>query len=412
MTSRLIALLDWRLLVFGFLMAFASSSGQTFFISLFSAQFREAFDLSHGGFGALYSAATLASGFLLLWAGGMIDRVDLRLFAAVVLAGLAVAALAAASTTGPIALLAAIFLLRFFGQGLSSHTAVTAVARYAEPKVRGRSVSLAALGFPVGEAVWPSAVVFLIATIGWRWTYGGAAILAIAVFLPLAMLLLASHGRRHATLMARTGDEGGEGGMRQWTRREVARDPTFLWSMLAVLSPSFIVTGILFHQVHLTEVKGWDLLTFTNGYVAYAGLQIAVAMVTGPTIDWIGARRVARVYLAPLLLGLVLLAAFDGVWAGLFFLAMCGATSGASSTLLGTLWAEIYGVRHLGAIRALVTACSVVSSALSPALMGWALDAGVSMEVISVACAVYVVVGMSVLMILFSRPSGTAPSAF
>ncbi len=392
--------MDWRLLVFGFLMAFASSSGQTFFISLFSAEFRAAFDLGHGGFGSLYSAATLASGILLLWAGGLIDRIDLRLFAGIVLAGIAVAAVTAASAAGTVTLLVALFLLRFFGQGLASHTAVTAVARYADPAVRGKSVSLAALGFPVGEAVWPSTVVFLIALIGWRWTYGGAALVALAVFLPMAMLLLATHGRRHADLVSRTAD-GIEGEIRQWTRGEVARDPTFLWSMAAVLSPSFIVTGILFHQVHLTETKGWALSAFAAGYIGYAICQIAVALVTGPAIDRVGARRVARFYLAPLVVGLLLLALSDAVWAGLLFLAMCGATSGASSTLLGTLWAEIYGVRHLGAIRALVSACSVVSSALSPALMGWALDAGIAIEAIAIACAIYVVAGIAILVRLF-----------
>lgn len=397
------AALDWRLLLFGFLMAFGSSFGQTFFISLFSAEFRAAFGLSHGGFGALYSAATLTSGLLLLWAGGMIDRVDLRLFGGLVLLGIAGASALAAATAGPVMLVVALFCLRFFGQGLASHTAVTAVARYADPKVRGRSVSLAALGFPAGEALWPAVAVALIAVIGWRWTYAGAALLAVVVYLPLAMVLLASHGRRHTDLMART-DEGGGDAMRQWTRREVVGDPTFLWSMAAVLAPSFIVTGILFHQVHLTETKGWDLGVFAAGYVAYAACQIAVALVTGPAIDRVGARRVARFYLTPLVGGLVLLSQSDAVWAGLFFLAMCGATSGASSTLLGTLWAEIYGVRHLGAIRALVTACTVVSSALSPAMMGWALDAGVSIEAIAVACAVYVVGGIGVLAALF-RPS-------
>ena len=399
---------DWRLLAFGFLMAFASSSGQTYFVSLFSAEFRSAFGLSHGGFGALYSAATLASGFLLLWAGGVIDRVDLRLFAALVLAGVAAAGASAALTVGSISLLIALFLLRFFGQGLASHTAVTATARYAEPRVRGSSVSLAGLGFPVGEAVWPVLVVLLIAAIGWRWTYGATALLALVVFLPATMLLLATHGRRHDALVVRTQSDDSDGGIRQWSRAEVARDPVFRWSLVAVMAPSFIVTGVLFHQVHLTESKGWELSVFAAGYAGYALCQIGVALLTGVAVDRFGARRVVTVYLAPLGVGLVVLATFDAVWAGLAFLALSGATSGASSTLLGTLWAEVYGVRHLGSIRALVTACSVVASALSPAAMGWAIDFGVGMEPIALACAAYVLVGVSILVRLFTVFGGGA----
>lgn len=395
---------EWRLLAFGFLMALSSSSGQTFFISLFAAEFQTAFGLSHGGFGALYSSATLVSGFLLVWAGGLIDRIDLRLFAATVLLGVALAAGVAASSAGPVSLVIALFLLRFFGQGLASHTAVTATARYADQKVRGKAVSLATLGFPVGEAVWPVVVVAAIAAYGWRSTYGGVVVLVLAVFLPVAMLLLLDHGRRHASLLARTADEAGDRA-RQWTRGEVARDPVFRWTLVAVMGPSFVVTGILFLQVHLTAVKGWDLAAFAAGYAGYAACQIGTALVAGPVIDRFGARRLALVYMAPLAVGVGILAAFGQLWAGLGFLAMAGATSGASSTLLSTLWAELYGVRHLGSIRALVTACSVVASALSPALLGWLLDLGVSMETLLVWCLGYLLVGMAILIRLYGFTS-------
>lgn len=403
---------EWRLLLFGFLMAFASSAGQTFFISLFSAEFRAAFGLGHGGFGALYSAATLVSGFLLVWAGGLIDRIDLRIFAAVVLVGLAIAAGVAASTSGPVTLLIALFLLRFFGQGLSSHTAVTATARYADPSVRGKAVSLATLGFPVGEAVWPLLAVVLIAAIGWRATYAGVGGLTALVFLPVALLLLLTHGQRHADMLQRTSAAAGSGdSIRQWTRREVARDPIFLWTLVAVMAPSFVVTGILFHQVHLVDIKGWNLTSFAAGYIGYAAFQIGTAVIAGLAIDRFGARRIIVIYLGPLALGVAVLAAFDALWAGYVFLALCGVTSGASGTLLGTLWAEIYGVRHLGAIRALVTACSVVASALSPATMGWALDAGVSIEAIFWACFVYVLIGVVILAKLYGWVSMGGASA-
>lgn len=402
-----VLLADWRLLGFGFLMAFASSAGQTYFISLFAHEFHAAFGLGHAGFGALYSAATLASGFLLIWGGGLIDRVDLRLFALGVLAGLALAATAAASAAGPLTLALAVFLLRFFGQGLASHTAATSVARYAAPAVRGKAVSLAAMGFPAGEALWPVVVVAAIAAYGWRETYGGAAALVLLVFLPLALLLLASHGRRHAELVSRTAADG-DAAMRQWSRGEVARDPVFRRILIAAMAPSFIVTGVLFHQVHLVETKGWDLAAFAAGYIGYAACQIGTALVAGPVIDRIGARRTARFYLLPLAVGLVVLAAFDPLWSGYLFLMSAGATAGFSSTLLGTLWAELYGVRHLGAIRALVTACSVVASALSPVLLGALIDLSVTVEALALGCAAYAALGMAILARLFGPGRLTA----
>lgn len=395
---------DWRLLAFGFLVAFASSAGQTYFISLFSQQFRDGFGLGHAGFGAVYSAATLTSGFLLIWAGGLIDRVDLRVFAAVVLAGLALAAAGAALAAGPVSLGLAIFLLRFFGQGLASHTAVTATARYADPAVRGKAVSIATLGFPAGEALCPAVVVMAIVAVGWRQTYGGTAVVVLVVILPVALLLLATHGQRHAALLTRALGDGVDG-IRQWTRGEVLRDRVFHRVLIAAMGPSFIVTGVLFHQVHLAEVKGWSLGTFAAGYVGYAVCQVGTALVAGPVIDRIGARRTSRFYLAPLGLGLVVLASFDPIWSGYLFLMSAGTTAGFSSTLLGTLWAELYGVRHLGAIRALVTAASVVASALSPVLLGVLLDVGVTIEAIALACAGYIVLGVAILARLFA-PGG------
>jgi len=399
-------LADRRLLAFGFLMAFASSAGQTYFISLFSQEFRDSFGLGHAGFGAVYSAATLTSGLLLIWAGGLIDRVDLRLFAAVVLAGLALAATGAALAVGPVTLGLSIFLLRFFGQGLASHTAVTATARYAEPAMRGKAVSVATLGFPAGEALCPALVVTAIAAFGWRYTYGGSAVLILVLILPAALLLLAGHGRRHAALLGRTAGGDGGDGVRQWTRGEVLRDRVFHRVLVAAMAPSFIVTGVLFHQVHLSDVKGWSLAVFAGGYVGYAVCQVGTALIAGPVIDRIGARRTSRFYLAPLGLGLVVLAVFDPIWAGYLFLMSAGATAGFSSTLLGTLWAELYGVRHLGAIRALVTACSVVASALSPVLLGVLLDLGVTIEAIALGCAAYIALGVAVLARMF------APSAY
>ena len=65
---------DWRLLLFGTLASLASAPGQTLVISLFNADIRAAFNLSHGEFGTAYMMATLASAVVILWSGKLIDR--------------------------------------------------------------------------------------------------------------------------------------------------------------------------------------------------------------------------------------------------------------------------------------------------------------------------------------------------
>ena len=58
-------------------------------------------------------------------------------------------------------------------------------------------------------------------------------------------------------------------------------------------------------------------------------------------------------------------------------------TSGAAVMVVTAMWAKVYGLGHLGAIRALGASLSVVSSALGPAAMGWLIDDHISMEAIA-----------------------------
>ena len=173
-----------RLLGFGVLMTFCSSVGQTFFISLFSGEIRAAFALSDGEFGSLYSLGTLASATLLLGAGRLIDRVPLQLFAAAVLVLLATVCLLMGLAGNALVLVVALFGLRFFGQGLASHSAIVAMGRYFEA-TRGRAVSIATLGHTLGEAVLPSIAVAALALAGWRQVWSGAAVILIALVVNL-----------------------------------------------------------------------------------------------------------------------------------------------------------------------------------------------------------------------------------
>ena len=129
-----------RLLAFGALMTFSSSFGQTFFISLFAGEIRAEFSLSDGEFGLIYSVGTLLSAAALLATGPLIDRIDLRACACMVLFGLAAACTALSFSESAILLIGIVFLLRQFGQALPGHTAMTAMGRYFDDG-RGKAVS-------------------------------------------------------------------------------------------------------------------------------------------------------------------------------------------------------------------------------------------------------------------------------
>lgn len=396
-----------RFLLFGALLAFASSFGQTFYIALYGSHIREAFDLGHGSFGSLYSAATLASGLLIMWLGRPIDVMDLRLYATVICLGLALGCLVMGSASGPLTLGAGLFLLRFFGQGLLSHAASTTMARYFDENTRGKAISLASLGHPLGEALLPVAAVALALAFGWRSNWFATAALIALVLVPFGLWLLRGHGARHGAMTERVTRQtsGGGAGIRQWTRREVLGDGRFYLVMAAMLAPSFIITGVFFHQVHLADSKGWELHWFAASFAVYAAMQVLVMAISGPVVDRVGGRRLTAFYLLPMALGLAVLGTVVHPLAAVAFMAAIAVTEGVAATLMSVVWVELYGVLHLGAIRAMVFGFSVIATALSPAAFGWLLDAGIAIDALLLVSAAYSVAAAALLAVLFGRTS-------
>ena len=164
----------WRIIGLGFALTFLSSFGQTFFISLSGPDIRAAFGLTHGGFGSIYSVATLSSGLLMIWVGSVIDRVNIRLYATAALLGLTAAAVSLSFAPNLLVLGLSLFVLRLCGQGMLSHAGVMSTARLPEG-IRGRAVGVATLGFSAGEAILPGIAVALIAAFGWTGTWRIAA---------------------------------------------------------------------------------------------------------------------------------------------------------------------------------------------------------------------------------------------
>lgn len=76
----------------------------------------------------------------------------------------------------------------------------------------------------------------------------------------------------------------------------------------------------------------------------------------------------------------------------LVYLVEVGVSTGMWLISIGTLWAEIYGVAHLGAIRSMAQAIFVLSVALSIVGMGWLLDLGVTFETIALGAIGYLII--------------------
>jgi MFS family permease len=374
---------------FGFLLTFSSSIGQTYFISLFAGAWRAELGLSHGAFGGLYALATMASAALLVWIGKSADRFDPARLSLVTLALLAGSALLVAQAESLFWLTIGLFGLRLGGQGMLSHLAMTSMARWFA-RERGRALGIAMLGYPAGEALFPFLLSLLLSLFAWRQIWVGIALVVVAALMP-AVLWLGRQVRRRGQgpldPQPSSPANGRQGA--SWTRAQVLRDARFYALLPGLLAPPFIITGVLFHQVHLVGVKGWTLAGFTACYPLYAASAMAVALGAGWLVDRFGVARILPFYLLPLALGSALLGGGDAFASAAAFMALMGATAGGATIVLGAIWPELYGTGHLGAIRALAVALTVLATAMAPGIMGWLIDQGVRIEVQLTLFALY-----------------------
>ncbi|MEM6415338.1 MAG: MFS transporter [Pseudomonadota bacterium] len=362
----------------GFLLTFSSSFGQTFFLSLFGGVWREAFNLSHGAFGGLYAAATLASAASLLVLGKIVDQAAPSRIAFSLLILTAIAALWLSSASSVVTLGLGLFAMRVLGQGLLSHLAMTTMAKWFDA-ARGRALGIAMLGFPVGEAALPVAVAAAISAFGWRMAWIGVATFTALILTPIIIFLVKNaegrdyhgdHNDIHTQASSRP----------SWRREDALRDWRFYAVSPGLLATPFIVTTVLFHQAHLIDVKGWTLGAFAGLFPLYAGFSIAAGLTVGRIVDAVGTRRVLPFFLLPLASGLLCVSVTNIFQVGALFMALMGATAGAATILYTAIWSELYGTDHLGAIRAVAVSAMVLSSAIGPALVGLALDSGFSLD--------------------------------
>jgi MFS family permease len=374
-----------HIVAFGLLAMALSGFGQTFFFSVQGAEIRAAFDLSHSSYGGVYSAATLVSALLLLRVGHWVDRWSLARVTATALGILALGCTLIGFAPHLAALAVGFLLVRFGGQGLIAHIGITTSGRHFHWH-RGKAIALTALGMPIAEAVLPLSAIALLGLGGWRMPWWGAAGVLVLIAIPVMTLL--ARRIRPVTAPSQADTTGSTVHERvSFTRGEALRDPGFYFLLPAKLASPFIVTAVLFHQVALADASGWSVKLIASAFTGYALGHVAALLLAGPLVDRIGAQRTLPLATLPMALGLIALAIGRPPWVAFVYLGLTGVTTGLVATVGGSLWAERYGVQHLGAIRALAQAMMVISTAVAPIVLGMLLDRGVGAAAIGFTLA-------------------------
>lgn len=374
-------------LFFGLFAALFASYGQTFFISMFNFQIRETLNITNATFGLIYSLATILSSILLVWFGKLIDKIDLRFFTLIVSIGLAVSCIGMYYIEHITYLIFfIIFGLRFFGQGAMGHTSQTSMARYYD-KNRGKAISFGSFGQPIGEMIFPFLVVIIIKYYNWQsvWLYSGLSI--IFIFIPLYFILLKDHKKRHQQFL-----KDHEKNKFSYNVKDILKDIRFYIYLPSYLAPPFLVTGLLFYQMHIANQKSWSIELLATSFVFYGIFSVIGLLIGGPLVDKFKTRKLIPLYLIPMFVGILLLSLRDEPLIMIIYMSLISFSTAMSIPLMGSLWAELFGVLNLGAIRSLLHAIGVFSSAISPFLFGLFIDSGLGIFFICVFSMVFIAI--------------------
>jgi predicted MFS family arabinose efflux permease len=386
--------MKFKVILFGFIFTFFSSFGQSYFLGLFNSSIREALTITHGQFGSIYASATLCSSILLIWVGKKIDDVNIFKFAFFVIILLSFACFFFSQVSSVLLLFIAIFLMRFSGQGMMSHTASTTISRYFT-RTRGRALSISWFGLSSAEFILPILMVYLLSIIDWKNLWLIFSIIVLAV-LPVASFLLI----KNLDLDSREVNEKNidEIKIKQWKRIEVIKDYRFYIICLNMLAMPWIFTGFAVFQSFIQTSKGWGPYIIAQSFMSYSILSVLTLFISGILIDKFTSRKLLIYMNIPLLIAVIVLFYFETPISAFIFLGLVGISNGFANILGSSTWAELYGVKHLGSIKALTTALMVFATAFGTALFGFLIDIGFSVRDIAAVSAFYI---FSSLILLF-----------
>jgi len=392
--------LNFKVILFGFIFTFFSSFGQSYFLGLFNSSIRDALSISHGQFGSIYASATLLSSFLLIWIGKKIDDVNVIKFAFFVIIFLSISSFSFSKINSIAYLFFAIFLMRLFGQGLMSHTASTTVSRFFD-RSRGKALSTAWLGLSSAEFLLPILIVYLLTFLNWRdlWVYIS---LGIIIFLPLVSFFLV----KNLKIDSREKSEDKkikEKEIKQWRRSEVLKDYKFYIVCGNLLAMPWIFTGFAVFQSFILNSKNWGPYIIAQSFMAYSILSVITLSLAGFLIDKYSSRKLLIFMNIPIFFAVIVLIFFQSPISSFVFLGLMGMTNGFANVLGSATWAELYGVKYIGGIKAMTSALMVFSTAFGTAMFGFLIDKGFTIEEIASVSGFYIATMFILLFLIKNR---------
>ena len=392
--------LSLKVIIFGFIFTFFSSFGQSFFLGLFNPSIRETLSITHGQFGSIYASATLLSSVILIWLGKKIDDINISKFSFLVVILLALSCFLFSKISSIIFLFFAILLMRFSGQGMMSHTATTTISRYFT-KSRGKALSTGWFGLSTAEFILPVLIIYLLTLYDWKVIWISISLIVI-FFLPLTSYFLIKNLKLDSRESIDEKNSSNQN-IKDWKRIEVIKDYRFYIICANMLAMPWIATGTFVYQSFILGSKNWGPYIIAQSFMVYSIMSVITLFISGFLIDKFTSRKILIYMNIPLLLSTIVIIYFNHPFTAFVFLGLIGISNGLANVLGSSTWAEIYGVKYIGSIKALTTALMVFATAFGTAFFGVLIDKGYSIEQIALISAIYISISIILLLLVKSK---------
>ena len=134
--------------------------------------------------------------------------------------------------------------------------------------------------------------------------------------------------------------------------------------------------------------------------MSYSLFTVLTLFFSGFLVDKFTSRKLIPLMNIPLLLAMFVLFYYQNEISAFIFLGLIGISNGLANVLGSSTWAEIYGVKFIGSIKALTTAFMVFSTAFGTAVFGLLIDNGYTIENIAFISVVYIVISLILLIMI------------
>ena len=171
--------------------------------------------------------------------------------------------------------------------------------------------------------------------------------------------------------------------IKQWRRSEVLKDYKFYIVCGNLLAMPWIFTGFAVFQSFILDSKNWGSYIIAQSFMAYSILSVIALSFAGFLIDKFSSRKLLIFMNIPIFFAVMVLIFFQSPISSFIFLGLMGMTNGFANVLGSATWAELYGVKYIGGIKAMTSALMVFSTAFGTAMFGFLIDKGFTIEEIA-----------------------------